>query len=207
MLSIEAVLKVHSGDRSVPMRQSSHTIDLNSKCPMTPANLSPQLLQNILASKKQHAILLNPWVCCICHKEKATSICSSILAHPNIEADCLIVTERCYLTCSAEKCVDAARKNRNEDLSKNGRGNGFRLAFRCANELLVDSRDQVECEREEWEILFLSVAHFLLAFHCNYIISMQESKCSDNDAINLIQLHNLAPSACHQRKLAPRWTT
>ena len=149
MLSIEAVLKVHSGDQSVPMRQSSHTIDLSSKCPMTPANLSPQLLQNMLASKKQNAILLNPRVCCICHKEKATSICSSILAHPNIEADCLIVTERCYLTCSSEKCVGAARKNRNEDLSKNGRGNGFRLAFRCANELLVDSRDQVECEREE----------------------------------------------------------
>ena len=150
MLSIEALLKVHSGDQSVPMRQSSHTIDLHSKYPMTPSNISPQLLQNILSSKKQKAILFNPWVCCICLKERATSICSSILAHPNIEAgESLMVTEKCYLTCSAEKCIDAARTKRNEDLAQTGRGNGFTLAFRCANELLVDSRDQVECEREK----------------------------------------------------------
>ncbi|KAL3769202.1 hypothetical protein ACHAWO_000848 [Cyclotella atomus] len=154
MLSIEALLQIHSGDALTPITQSSHTINLNalngSPMPMTPS-LSPKFIQLAIGTCKAAALKSSPgWVCSICRREQASNMCSSILAFPDVECTKLNVTERCYLTCSRGICVEAARSKRNEDSKSGARtGLGFRLAFRCANELIVESREENNCEREE----------------------------------------------------------
>lgn len=78
-------------------------------------------------------------------------MCSSIVAFPDtFECTKLNVTERCYLSCGQGVCVEAARSKRNEDSRSGARtGLGFRLAFRCANELMVESREDNDCIMEE----------------------------------------------------------
>ena len=72
-------------------------------------------------------------------------MCSSILA---LQAqNHLKVKEKIYVSCRRSDCVAQCRQRRNLD-STNGAGIGFRLAFRCANELMVDEREPLECERE-----------------------------------------------------------
>ena len=154
MLSIQALLEIHSGDSATPIKQSVNTITLNEKCPMTPTALTPQNLKMFTSTRKAALITASSgWICGACRTNQATHMCSSIVARP--VDSCLVVTEKCYLTCGRGRCVDAARSLRNMDSKSATTGMGFRLAFRCANELMadsrvVDSRDEVlGCEREE----------------------------------------------------------
>lgn len=146
MLSIEALLEIHSGDT---VNKSSHTINLNSKCEMSPAILTPHSLKSVLASRKMTALKSLITVCSICRREGATNMCSSIVACPNMDDGCLNMVEKCYLTCDQDVCTTMTRTLRNSE-SKSGRiGTGFRLAFRGAIELIVENRDVAEYAREE----------------------------------------------------------
>ena len=150
MLSISALLEIYSGDVTVPIKQSEHMINLNTKYPMTPSVLTPHCIKTALATKRQNALSNggSGWICSVCSKYQATNMCSSIVAYPNITEGRLNVTEKIFLACPQSRCIDNARSTRNKIAKNAGTGVGFRLAFRCANELIVDLRDEKGCKRE-----------------------------------------------------------
>lgn len=145
MMSINALFEIHSGSASSPLT-TRHTINLTSKCNSSLAVLTPRCIQTSMATSKMKALRQKKrWTCKVCCGD-ATRSCSSIVAYP--ENTTLNMNEKIYLTCQKMECIDAARHERNSDSTTGAVGS--RLAFRCATEIMVDARDQIECEREEW---------------------------------------------------------